>query len=492
MNRPKSFWLLPAILLFALLLRLFHLDYRGFWTDEFRTLFSIGLDPAALARERMQYGHFPTYYLMLKAWAAVFGDSEIALRLPSVLAVVAATGLVWSAARREWGVAAAAWAALFFALHGRMIWAAQEARPYGLVVLAAAGATHALARALERRGAWWPAWAAWTLLGLFSHATFLFVFAGQLLVTQAWLSWRNLRRTDFWLWAAPVGIAALASFAWLRSFAAAHVEHSYSDTATGLDLDRLREGTMELFWGQYDFLLGSSLKYLALPLGLFVVWLGWRGGRRLRTGGAAELPGPHPPLALLATAWGFSILLGMGLITALVQDMVRDIRYFAPGAGGVCLLMGAAVASLRRPRARWSLAGAILFLLAAGAIGWHRYPGEQVREALRLVAERRAADEPVLFCKGTNSVLMGRYYGLGTKPVPVDRDERSRKVVARLLDLEVAAAPGWWLILYNPRQNPIADVAVASGKFEKVEDFELFEVRVKHYRRAPPVATSAP
>src|SRR5690606_36894124 len=123
-----------------------------------------------------------------------------------------------------------------------------------------------------------------------------------------------------------------------------------------------------------------------------------------------------------------SILVGMGLVMAFVQDVVRDIRYFAPGAGGICLLMGAAVASVRRPRLRWTLAGAILLLLGAGAAGWLWHPGEQVREALQLVAKRRAADEPVFFCKGTNSDLMASYYGMGTVPVDVDRDEPSRTV----------------------------------------------------------------
>ncbi|SCE90803.1 Dolichyl-phosphate-mannose-protein mannosyltransferase [Micromonospora matsumotoense] len=92
------------------------------------------------------------YYLLLHAWTGLFGDSVVALRLPSVLAMAGAAGLTAVLGRRLFGAPAGLLAGLLFAVLPGTSRYAQEARPYALVTLFAVLATVLLVRALDRPG----------------------------------------------------------------------------------------------------------------------------------------------------------------------------------------------------------------------------------------------------------------------------------------------------------------------------------------------------
>ncbi len=93
--------------------------------------------------------HPPLYFALLHGWAAVFGDSTVALRSLSVAFGCAAVAFVYLAARELELVRGAprsrfglpALAALLFALTPFQIYFAVEARPYALLCAAAAAAT---------------------------------------------------------------------------------------------------------------------------------------------------------------------------------------------------------------------------------------------------------------------------------------------------------------------------------------------------------------
>ncbi|MFE4455060.1 glycosyltransferase family 39 protein [Streptomyces sp. NPDC056796] len=121
------------------------------------------------------------YYLFMHGVFGVFGDSLLALRLPSVLAMAGAAALVTllgtELADRCTGVAAG----LAFSLIPAIQQYAQEGRPYALVAACVALACLLLVRAVRRPGAGrWAAYAAavlagallnwFSLLVLFAHA----------------------------------------------------------------------------------------------------------------------------------------------------------------------------------------------------------------------------------------------------------------------------------------------------------------------------------
>lgn len=86
------------------------------------------------------------YFLLLKAWAAVFGASELSLRAPSLLASAAAARGVYLLGARLAGREAGVLAALVFAVSGAAVGHACEARAY-------AAASAYAGRAAARLGA---------------------------------------------------------------------------------------------------------------------------------------------------------------------------------------------------------------------------------------------------------------------------------------------------------------------------------------------------
>ena len=150
------------------------------------------------------------YYLFEHVWMGAFGDSAVAMRLPSALAMTLAAALVALTARflmarapgagqdgdgGHAGLAALA-AGVIFAVIPAVTRYGQEARPYAFTALFSALATLALLAALER-GAWYR-WA-WYALALAaagaSSLVTLSVLAGHAVGVVA-LRWSRGWRTD--------------------------------------------------------------------------------------------------------------------------------------------------------------------------------------------------------------------------------------------------------------------------------------------------------
>ena len=123
--------------------------------DEIVTKFAARLSLGQLAR--MVFLHtdifHALYYLIMHVWV-VLGDSPTILRIPSLIAMVAAVALAAHVGRRLSG---SAWtglcAGLVMALTPSITFYAQTARSYAMVVFCALAATLALVRALEAEAA---------------------------------------------------------------------------------------------------------------------------------------------------------------------------------------------------------------------------------------------------------------------------------------------------------------------------------------------------
>ncbi len=111
------------VFFFAFVIRLIALD-QSLWLDE-----------AVTAKVVMSYSyteiinkfsptdfHPPLYYLFMKAWTNVFGYSEVALRMPSVLFCLISGYLIY--------LIGGIWAATFFLLNPLIIYYSQDARMY--------------------------------------------------------------------------------------------------------------------------------------------------------------------------------------------------------------------------------------------------------------------------------------------------------------------------------------------------------------------------
>ena len=154
------------------------------------------------------------YYLLMHGWMAV-GTSPAVMRIPSVISMVVAAGLVAILARQLTG---SGWAALFagliMALTPTITYYAQTARSYALVYACVLGATLVLLRALRVEHAagagkpviWpWVGYGALMLLaGYLNEMALLALVAHGVTVLLA-----RYGRPAFLHWAAAAGLAAV-------------------------------------------------------------------------------------------------------------------------------------------------------------------------------------------------------------------------------------------------------------------------------------------
>jgi hypothetical protein len=109
------------------------------WLDEFSTLWAVEASfGEMLRRVPAVMGQSPLYYVFAWTGIHILGESEVALRLPSLLAVAGASVAIGYAAKELGGRGAAAWAAGLFWLSYTATWESLDARPYGLALLFAA------------------------------------------------------------------------------------------------------------------------------------------------------------------------------------------------------------------------------------------------------------------------------------------------------------------------------------------------------------------
>ncbi|MGI8624390.1 MAG: glycosyltransferase family 39 protein, partial [Solirubrobacteraceae bacterium] len=167
---------LAALLLLAAALRFPTLGEQSFWRDEASTALELhgGLGHLWSGVRDLE-GMPPGYFLLAWVWSKAFGLGEVGLRSLSALIGVATVGVAW-ALGAHWSPRAGRLAAAFAATSPFLVWYAQEARPYALLVLATATATLFLVRG--RVAAWGLAAAA----ALLTHYFAVFLLVPQALV----------------------------------------------------------------------------------------------------------------------------------------------------------------------------------------------------------------------------------------------------------------------------------------------------------------------
>jgi hypothetical protein len=212
-----------ALMLVALLLRLYRLEAQSLWYDEGWSIELAHESPwRALARlDDFADPHPPGYYLLLILWANLFGRGVFALRaFSALLGVATVSALYWTGQRlfdRRTGLLAAA-LMTFSTAH----WVySQEMRMYTLLTLCLAPLLGLYYCYAVQRDGWrrrhWVALVALEALALYTHFFALFAVAGLCL----WLGLRLLldaRRGDprpLLRWLLSQGLVALIYLPWL-------------------------------------------------------------------------------------------------------------------------------------------------------------------------------------------------------------------------------------------------------------------------------------
>ena len=167
---------MAALLAVALALRLYRLD-SGMWLDEISTWIRFMHLP--LARIAAVYGsenqHF-LFSLLAKSSLLLFGQTVWAFRLPAVLFGVAGIWAMWLFGREAAGEKEGFLAAALLTFSYHHVWFSQNARGYSGLLFWTLFASWLLLRAMrEDSMRLWTAYAVAAALGVYTHATMVFV-----------------------------------------------------------------------------------------------------------------------------------------------------------------------------------------------------------------------------------------------------------------------------------------------------------------------------
>jgi uncharacterized membrane protein len=209
-----------VILLSGAALRLYGLDRTSLWNDEVVSWFAAHQPFRSMIQATANDSALPLYNIILYATIRLCGDSEIALRLPSVIFAIANIYLLYRLGTILWDRLTGVFAAALLAFSGFHLWYSQEARMYTLLALAATAFALTTVQFLSR-----PHWLRAVLCTaagmalLYSHVYGIFAWAGisaaaaaALLAGAAWVA------ADGKTWLVANGLAGLSFLPWVPTF----------------------------------------------------------------------------------------------------------------------------------------------------------------------------------------------------------------------------------------------------------------------------------
>ena len=201
------------LLMLAFALRVYRLGTQSLWWDEMSTAaralipFSEMLDNLFAVRN-----HVPLYFLLMRPWARLTGQTEFALRFFSVLWGVTGVALTFRLGRRVAGEWVGMLAALLLSVSPLHVWYSQEARMYAMVATLATASALLLLVSLRRQG-WrgWIGYGACLLAAVYTHYLALFLLLAHYSFFA--LNYRFLK-ISFRRWVVVGGVVALLFLPW--------------------------------------------------------------------------------------------------------------------------------------------------------------------------------------------------------------------------------------------------------------------------------------
>ncbi|MEV4120836.1 glycosyltransferase family 39 protein [Micromonospora sp. NPDC049645] len=469
--RRLPVWLAPALLTLAVTLT--GLGSAQLWRDELATWSAATRSPTELARlaGTIDAATGP-YYLLMHGWTRVVGDSTVALRVPAVLAMTVAAGLLAVLGARLVDRRGGLLAGLLFAVLPSTSRYGQEARPYALATMLAVLATLVLVAALRRPG--WARWAGYAVavaaLGLIHLIALTLLAAHALVVLVAW--WRGPavagvatpphldagRDRRVWRWlVAVLPVALLAGPLLVKARTQQSRQLNWVHLARLDDLSALPGGVTQ------SGVVGGLL------VGVAALGAARLGRRALLPVGAVLLP----------------VLLLFVAGTVVPLWVPRYLVFVVPFA---CLLAGAALAAVPAP-------AALVVVVLAGLLGlpdqaalrrtheWPRSAPVDYAGAARVIADGQRPGDAVVYSPRHSWLFLdlGIEYHLGDPPrdVLVTEDEVRRG------DLWAAECPQpaqclagttrVWLVVSGRHAEPLAAVPDAKGAALRA-DFTVAQV----------------
>lgn len=413
----RAWALALGIVLIAFGLRIYLLDNQSFAFDEGWTSYAIHHPWREMWAVLAPDNHPPLYYLLVKAVAELAGYGDFATRFLSVACGTALVAGVYVLGCRLGGPIGGLGAALFAAFSPSLIYYAQEARMYSLLMALGVLSSYCLARMAGQpdRRCWWIGYVLAAAGALYTQYFAVLLLAAHNVAALAWILSRG-RRERLWVrllerWALAQAAILSLYLPWLP---------------TAIRQVSIGQGT----WWRIPLPAAMILSdiWLFFTLGpnrpAQMPWLNDEtAGVLLALIAALLLCWRRERVARGAFAWTL-LALPVGLVAWVGSRWpVYTDRYMLVAAPGLALLVGLGAAGCwQSARGRWRWLGmlsgvAILLAAIVGPLGqlnayYHQpaYWREDFRRAARYVMNTSGAGDAVLML-GAYQPMMQYYQG---------------------------------------------------------------------------------
>lgn len=377
-----------AVLVAATVLTLAGSWIPSYWNDEAATLrlARLPLDDLLAFAQQKDAVHL-VYGLLMHGWIAVAGESEIAVRAPSALAVGAATAGVLVLLRELDRPRAAVLASVVFVALPRSSFNGTEARSYAVTTALVVWAAVLIVRAARDGGA--RRWSAFVLVAGAANAVFLYsVLVLPVFVFLAAVVAPQRGRTVV----AAVLAAALSVLAATPVIVLA--------AGQSAQIGWLRSQPVNAYTVVVESFFGSAWWLAVLAVGVIVVAL----ARGRSQGERQPSPRPLAPVIALWLVLPAAVLL---LGSLLVEPMFTP-RYLSMSSPAVAIALGLALASWR-PAISAVLVGLIVVAALPSLVSMRTETGKPAGQDLRALAQgirdrARPGDAVLLGDTGTASL----------------------------------------------------------------------------------------
>ncbi|MDX6605852.1 MAG: mannosyltransferase [Solirubrobacterales bacterium] len=421
--RQRRPWMIVgALLVIGLAVRVVLM--RSIWVDEAISIHQAHMSLGGMLDNlRATDRHPPLHYLILWLTVRLFGDGELAVRGPSILASAALIPVLFVTGRELFDRRTGLVAAGFVTIAPLVVWYGQEARMYALFMLLGAVALWAQVMVLrDGRNRYWVAYAGVTIALLYTHYFALIPIAIQQVVFAV-VAWRRahagipVRNLVIGIWL--TWLALLVAAAPLASFAAEQFSHSQaagmgfggapsaaaplSIPGSSASLYAILSNFVWAIWGYHAN--STMLRIAALWPLLMLLSLALMGQRR-----------SDSTRVVLALALGPVVVL---LFVGLVKRDLFEVRYFIATVPMMMLLLARAVAGGPRRRTPAIVATAVLGLtLLIGLADQQLNPNNprdfDFRGALEQIRSEAHPGDTVLYAPDYLRDVVG-YYSPGVR-----------------------------------------------------------------------------
>jgi uncharacterized membrane protein len=418
--RRSSVVALSIVFGLALWVRLHDLGRLSLWLDEGTTTLKMRFTLSELFRYTVVDNVPPLYYFALGK-LGFWIDSDISLRLPSVVFGVATIPVLFLIAQRLFNRRVALLSSLFLSLSTFHVWFSQEARSYSLYCFLYALSLLFLVKWSQSASARWTLllYVAATSLMMYSHSTALMYCGINQIVFLLLCDWRDTKKIRTWLVAQVV--VAIFFLPWLSSFRTQSANYRQRVASGPLDYNPgiLIETLMELtsmaplISNEATQVLGHTkhvseilnLSWFVSFVGAFAMcFLSWEPGLWRRY--------------LVAASLVIVPLIALTLFSVWVVNVYID-RLFLPSTLGIALLLALGTqnalewSSPQDPKA-WFSSGFLLLILAHLTLSLASYyrleRKEDFRSASAYVVQQYKTSDLLVFVTYSAETLFNWYH----------------------------------------------------------------------------------